>query len=215
VFYIVGVGPGDPEYITVKAINALRRCTVIAGWRSVLARVSQFVKGKRIIELTYRDQEESLARLAAESLNADVCLVVHGDPMVSEWELIRRVSSLGVPYQVINGVSFMNVALAKIGLDASHVLLVSQHARTPQPIPRNCTGRGIIIIPPPDPEGRKSLAESLRSLLDRGCRVTLLENLTLPDERITELNHGNVDSAVIGSSQLSAIAVVCGNVELP
>ena len=30
IFYSVGVGPGDPELITLKAVRTLERCPVIA-----------------------------------------------------------------------------------------------------------------------------------------------------------------------------------------
>ena len=30
VFYSVGVGPGDPELITLKAVRTLERCPVVA-----------------------------------------------------------------------------------------------------------------------------------------------------------------------------------------
>ena len=34
VFYGVGVGPGDPELLTLKAVHLLERCPVIAAPRT-------------------------------------------------------------------------------------------------------------------------------------------------------------------------------------
>ncbi|MGC9131342.1 MAG: SAM-dependent methyltransferase [Pyrobaculum sp.] len=98
--YVVGVGPGDPEYITLKALRTLERCAVVAGWRSVVERLP--LDGKEVVYLTYQNQEAELRRLAEASLGRDVCIAVHGDPAVSDWELMRRIRSLGVPYEVVS-----------------------------------------------------------------------------------------------------------------
>jgi cobalt-precorrin-7 (C5)-methyltransferase len=179
VLYVVGAGPGDPDYITIKALKTLEKCQVVAGWPSVLKRLP--LEGKDIAQLSYRNQEEELRRLAALSLEADVCLVAHGDPTVSDWELMGRVRALGVPFEVINGVSSINVALAKAGLDLTQVVVVSQHAKSPQPLPMSDCGRNLVVIPPPDTDGVKRAIAEVRSL---GCRPLIMEDLTLPSETV-------------------------------
>jgi cobalt-precorrin-7 (C5)-methyltransferase len=179
VLYVVGVGPGDPEYLTVKALKALERCRAVAGWPSVLGRLP--LEGKEVVALSYQNQEAELKRLAALSLSADVCLAVHGDPAVSDWELMERVRALGVPLEIISGVSSVNVALARAGLDLARVVVVSQHAREPQPLPPPECSRDLVVIPPPDVEAVRRVALELRS---RGCDVWLMEDLTLPTESV-------------------------------
>jgi len=196
-FFVVGTGPGDPEYLTVKALKTLERCRVVAGWPSVLKRLP--LDGKEVVPLSYRDQEEALRRLAALSEEVDVCLAVHGDPAVSDWELMRRVGALGVPYEVVSGVSSINVALARLGLDLTQVVVVSQHAQEPQPLPFECS-RHLLIIPPP--RGVKRLVEELKA---RGCEVWVLEDLTLPTERVAPA--GDEEPA----ASLVMLLVKCGD----
>ncbi|MGC9049498.1 precorrin-6y C5,15-methyltransferase (decarboxylating) subunit CbiE [Pyrobaculum sp.] len=202
--YVVGVGPGDPEYITLKALRTLERCAVVAGWRSVVERLP--LDGKEVVYLTYQNQEAELRRLAEASLGRDVCIAVHGDPAVSDWELMRRIRSLGVPYEVVSGVSFLNVALARAGLDAAHVVLISQHASEPQEI-AECGDRALVIVTPPDPQGRRRLAERLRRYSERGCAIYLMEDLTLPTERVFLA----VPDDVTKAGALSAVVVNCSH----
>jgi precorrin-2/cobalt-factor-2 C20-methyltransferase len=60
--YIVGVGPGDPELLTFKAMNILKRCAVVTtpkgsknGNSTALSIASQAVDltGKTILELHF------------------------------------------------------------------------------------------------------------------------------------------------------------------
>jgi len=171
------VGTGGPGLPHGEGVEDVERCRVVAGWPSVLKRLP--LGGKEAVPLSYRNQEETLKRLAALSRKADVCLAVHGDPAVSDRELMERVRALGVPFKVVSGVSSVNVAPARLGLDLAQVV-VSQHARRPQPLPPAECSRHILVIPPPG--GVQKVVEELRA---RGCEPVVLEDLTLPTARGT------------------------------
>ena len=186
--YVVGVGPGDPSLITLRGLEAIRRCEVVAGWRSVLERFRQFIEGKEVVVLSYSNQDVELERLAAESTRRDVAILVHGDPTVSEWELMARIKAAanrsGAEIEVVPGVSSVSVALARLGLDLAHVIFASLHARNPDIddlIKAASTGRTLVVFPYPSPQ---RLAEIL---VGAGCegRATVLERLTMSGERVT------------------------------
>lgn len=102
VFYGVGVGPGDPELITLKAVNVLKTSAVIAVPRSSdkgssraldIIRGSIGLEGKEILELPFpmtKDRDElaasrrQAAALVAERLGQgkDVAFITLGDPLV-------------------------------------------------------------------------------------------------------------------------------------
>lgn len=102
VFYGVGVGPGDPELMTLKAVSVLRACAVIAVPRSAdkgTSRALDIVKGafdfgnKEVLELPLpmtKDKaaldasRRQAASLVAEKLGQgqDVAFITLGDPLI-------------------------------------------------------------------------------------------------------------------------------------
>ena len=187
--YVIGAGPGDPELLTVKALKALEACEILAGWRSVVDRVIRGyprLAGKEIVYLTYGNQEAELRRLAAEAGRREVCVLAHGDPVVSDWEFLGRIKNAVGRFELINGVSSLNVALGALGLDMAHIVFVTMHASSPQdPIAvAKCLvrERAFVIFPPPRGSGPAEVARSLLSAGLAGCKAWVLEELTVGDK---------------------------------
>ena len=96
--YGIGTGPGDPELLTLKAINTIEKCEVIAvpktsgdSEKAAFAIVEKYIAGKQLHECHFtmtRDLEKRKeARLAAaEGITnfldegKDVAFVTLGDP---------------------------------------------------------------------------------------------------------------------------------------
>ena len=138
--YGVGVGPGDPELLTLRALRVLSGVPVIfvplkdAGSRSYARSVIiRLVKGAedRVVGLVFpmlRD-EESLRehwRRAAEAVwdcleqGKDCAFVNVGDPLlygtfIHVWETLREAHP-EVAVEVIPGISSLNAAAASSGL---------------------------------------------------------------------------------------------------
>jgi len=121
--YIVGIGPGDPELITVKASKILQsaKCVIYPG-SLVSKKIIEFLRGlkadlydssklklEEIIEIIerYIKRGQTVARL------------VSGDPSIysaigEQIEIIREKS---IPYEIIPGISSAMAASAKMGIE--------------------------------------------------------------------------------------------------
>ncbi|WP_054844056.1 precorrin-6y C5,15-methyltransferase (decarboxylating) subunit CbiE [Vulcanisaeta souniana] len=194
--YIIGVGPGDPRLITVKGLDILRSVNVVAGWGSVLDRFSEYLINKKVIKLSYKDETEGLRELIANAVNDDAALLMHGDPSVSESQLMAKVTRLcreyGVTYEVVPGVSSVNAILGMLGIDLDSSVLVSLHVRGSlddrleelKTILRVLRRYIIVLPPPPYPHGPQLIA---KALLDLDCdpETTIIERATYNNQRIT------------------------------
>jgi len=197
--YIIGVGPGDPELITIKGLNAMMRCLVIAGWGSVLSRFKPYIANKLIIELNYKNEEGLLRKIMEIARVKDACFLMHGDPSVSERQLMVKLRALaneyGVSITVIPGVSSITRALSIVGKDLADIIFITLHERNPdfEELSKYAgLGRDLLVFPPPYRDGIAMIAKELLKHLGFDHEVYVLENLTLSTERVTVLRLGQL-----------------------
>lgn len=216
--YVIGVGPGDPELITEKGLKIIQNADVITGWKSVIERfLSKIGNGKEIIPLNYREERKLLEMVFDKARNKNVAFLNHGDPSVSDFELMEKLREMSKKYDVklifVPGVSSVLASLSYLGLDLSKVIFLTYHVRGPtEDIGKylNC-GRDLLIIPSPYPDGVISLAKDLEA---KGCgegKIIVMEKLTYPDERIREYKVKELVKSQESFSDLTIVYVSCGD----
>lgn len=210
--YVVGVGPGDPELITVKGSEILKNSDVIAGWGSVIDRFSNFLEGKKVIRLNYKQEALQLEEMVNLAKNLNVVFLNHGDPSVSDFQLVEKIKKLSekenVNLVLIPGVSSVIRALHVVGKDLSQVVFITFHVRGPinyDDIRKFLmTGRDLLINPEPYPDGVKRIAMKLKEIGYK-CRITVMEKLTYPDEKIHNLYP---DDIIFNDMKFSDLTIV-------
>jgi precorrin-2/cobalt-factor-2 C20-methyltransferase len=134
-FYAVGVGPGDPELLTVKAIRIISESDVIAVPRSgsgdniALKIAGEYVEGKDILECDMpmiKDKEElgryhdrcaeEIGRLLDEG--KDVAFLTLGDPAIYSTVMYvhRRLEKMGYHTAMIPGITSFCGAAASLNV---------------------------------------------------------------------------------------------------
>jgi len=214
--YIVGVGPGDPDLITIKAKKVIESSDVIAGWESVIRRFENMLNNKLILKLTYSNQIEQLKK-AVELAKAGriVSILNHGDPSVSDWQFIDKIKSLAkendVKFEIIPGVSSINAILNKEGIDLARSCFVSLHVRgeinLSEIVKLLEIGRIVIVFPKPYPKGPQELARELMNIGLKDKRVIIYEKVTYPDEKRYEYIISSLANETKDFSDLSALII--------
>ncbi|CAG9218120.1 TPA: precorrin-4 C(11)-methyltransferase [Burkholderia vietnamiensis] len=119
--YFIGAGPGDPELITVKGQRLVRTCPVILYAGSLVPpAVLDGHCAEQVVNTADLDLDAIVALLAdAHAKGQDVARVHSGDPSLygAIGEQIRRLDALGIPYQIVPGVTATAACAATLGVE--------------------------------------------------------------------------------------------------
>lgn len=204
VFYAVGLGPGDPELVTRKAVRILEQCPVIAAPKThgdgalalSIARQAADLEGKTVLSLPFpmeRDEEqrravyETSASAIEEHLSAgeDVALLNLGDVSIyaTGGYLVNLLRQRGYEIVMVPGIPSFCAAAARLGASL-----------TTRDIPLHILPAGCVPLEEAlDLPGTKVLMKAGRRLSEvidalerRGLldKAALVENCGLPEERV-------------------------------
>jgi precorrin-4/cobalt-precorrin-4 C11-methyltransferase len=212
--FFIGAGPGDPELITVKGQRLVRSAPVILYAGSLVpAAVLEGHRAEQVVNTAELDLDQIVALLkAAHDQGHDVARVHSGDPSLygAIGEQIRRLRELGIPYEIVPGVTATAACAATLGCeltlpDISQTLILTRYAsKTTMPageqladLARHRATMAIHL-------GVRHLArivDELRPHYGGACPVAVIYRASWPDEeKIT----GTLDD-IVGKVQSSAI----------
>ena len=135
--FFIGAGPGDPELITVKGQRLVRSSPVILYAGSLVpAAVLEGHSAEQVINTAELDLDQIVALLAsAHAKGQHVARVHSGDPSLygAIGEQIRRLRELGIPYEIVPGVTATAACAAALGCeltlpDVSQTLILTRYA---------------------------------------------------------------------------------------
>ena len=176
--YIVGVGPGDPELMTIRAKRIVDAADVIIYTGSLLGEdgFRDVKPAARLIDSAGLHLEQIVEEMRAAALAGQVVARVHdGDPAIfgALSEQVAPLEAAGIPVEVVPGVTAAFAAAAALKAEltipelAQTVILTRIEGRTPVP------------------EGEK-----LRDLARHGTTLALYLSIAHIDRVVTELREG-------------------------
>jgi uroporphyrin-III C-methyltransferase len=128
--YIVGAGPGNPDYITVRGLTCLREADVVMHDRLIDLHLLE--EARHDAEIIYAGKEAGDADLQQQYLQSlmiekardgkSVCRLKGGDPFVfgRGGEEARALFEAGVPFEIVPGVSSAIAVPACAGIPVTH-----------------------------------------------------------------------------------------------
>jgi precorrin-4/cobalt-precorrin-4 C11-methyltransferase len=196
--HFIGAGPGDPDLITVRGRDLIARCPVclFAGSlvpRAVVAYAPPGATVRNTASMTLDQIVELMDEATSKGL--DVARVHSGDPGLygAVAEQIRRLDALGVPHEIVPGVSSFSAAAAALGIELTPagvnqtVILTRASGRTGLPsneclaeLARHRVGMCLFLSAAQMPE----VVSALEPHYGPEAPVVVAHRVTWPDQRI-------------------------------
>jgi cobalt-precorrin-7 (C5)-methyltransferase len=197
---IVGCGPGAEEYITPAARSAAAKAEVLIVSER-LKRLFPECPAERIDSGT---DVPKILSLMAERRNTglQVVLLATGDPGIASLAqpVIRCFGRENC--EVIPGISSIQVAFARLGLGWQEARILTAHHKNPRVSAADLSSVEKIAILGGRPDAL-AWAAGLIKELGGGRRIFLCEDLTLPNEKIRE-----IDVSALTAAPVSTRAIV-------
>ena len=143
--HFIGAGPGAVDLLTVRALRLIRRSPVCLYAGSLVPDevIAECPPGVRLVDTAELNLDQIVAELvSAHEAGLDVALLHSGDPSVfsAMAEQIRRLTSAGIPYDVVPGVPAFAAAAAALKHEltvpgVSQTVILTRIARRATPMP--------------------------------------------------------------------------------
>lgn len=177
---VVGIGPGDTEYLTPNALQAIEQADVLVGGKRHLATFACKIKESRLLDADLLGLLEWLD----SNKNRGIVVLASGDPLLFGIGKLLAANFSADELHIVPGISAIQYLCAKVALDMNDLFLTSSHGREPdfdwifQHDKVAMVTDGFI--------GPRAIADALHQ---RGLSRTLIigENLSQPNERIHRL----------------------------
>ncbi len=228
--YIVGIGPGPPEYMTLRALDAIRESEVVVGYRRYveLLRKAGLLESKKVISNEMGQELERVKIAVQEALNGKiVSLVSSGDPVVyGVAELALRYidrNNFDINVEIVPGVTAALAASTLLGAPLSDdfaVISLSDYNVPWSEIYRRLraaleTDFVVVLYNPSSSKRAQRLIEALN--LIRSIRPNALvcivrnafrENQTIVVTRVESVDPSSIDMntvVIVGSSRTEVL----------
>ncbi len=181
---IVGCGPGSPDYLTEAGRRAIDSATVLVGSPHLLDTYAaptqeQIPAGS--------DIDSVLESIASHREHDKIAILVSGDPGLCSLAgpVLRRFGKDDC--EALPGISSVQLAFARLGLDWIDVRIVSAHKEIPDFTPEDLKTSGSIAILAGHRHSQHWIADLANALGNKRILV-VCENLSLQGERIRRVS---------------------------
>lgn len=179
---VVGVGPGDPELLTIKALNIIKSADVVVGSRRALEVVRDLIINKPIVEVDVSKTENFYSKISElrEGETEGMVVLSTGDPMVA------GMAKLFPDSEVVPGVSAFQLCAARIRREIVNSAVISCRYTRSYHLVASLLKLGVGVFVYPEPEA--SVGQIMSTMISNGVpeftRCGICINLGLEDEEI-------------------------------
>ncbi len=231
---LVGAGPGDPELLTLKAVRAIQRATVLLVDDLVADAVLAYASPEaRVVHVGKRGGCNSTPQAFIEKLmvtaaqeGENVVRLKGGDPFIfgrggEEVEALRKE---GISVSVINGITSGLAGVTSLGVALTHrehahgVVFVTGHAKPGdagidwRALAHTARQARLTLVIYMGMRGAGNIQDELLHGLPPQTPAAVIQNASLPDQHHAICQLGNLQATIERENMASPSVIVIGEV---
>jgi cobalt-precorrin-7 (C5)-methyltransferase len=186
--YIVGIGPGSKEYLLPLAKKVIRNADVLIGSERQL-RLFNMKKEKLFLKGNY---SRVLDYILKNRKSEKIAVLVSGDPGIFSFSSSITDRLKPGEYEIIPGISSLQLAFARIGKSWQDALIFSLHGRSRRGLAEAVLRHKKVFL---FTDGKNNPAGIASFLFRKGIRkrrIFVFKNLSFPDEVIIKTDMGKL-----------------------
>jgi len=231
---LVGAGPGDPELLTLKALKAIQRATVLLVDDLVSDEIVAFARPEaRIVYVGKRGGCKSTPQAFIEKLmlmaareGEDVVRLKGGDPFIfgRGGEEVEHLRAAGIEVEIVNGITAGLAAVTSLGVPLTHrqhahgVVFVTGHAKPGdsgtdwKALAASAHSARLTLVIYMGVSGAERIQDELLAGLPAATPVAVVQNASLATQRHITTTLGELASAIREAGLASPSVIVVGDV---
>jgi uroporphyrin-III C-methyltransferase len=231
---LVGAGPGDPELLTLKALKAIQRATVLLVDDLVSDEIVAFARPEaRIVYVGKRGGCKSTPQAFIEKLmlmaareGEDVVRLKGGDPFIfgRGGEEVEHLRDAGIEVDVVNGITAGLAAVTSLGVPLTHrqhahgVVFVTGHAKPGdsgtdwKALAATAHSARLTLVIYMGVSGAERIQDELLAGLPAATPVAVIQNASLATQRHITTTLGALATAIREAGMASPSVIVVGDV---
>lgn len=185
--YIVGLGPGNKDYIMPKALETMKKSEIIVGFKRAIDSLD-FIQGKKIYMKKLSDIDKFILNTNAGNKNSyekdsiNISIVASGDPTF--YGITNYIKNKAqCEFEIIPGISSFQYLTSKVKLPWNTAHLGSLHGRSDDFL--RIVNNNTLTIWLTDKENNPAALCKVLEEAKIECKVIIGENLSYEDEAIS------------------------------
>ena len=216
--YVIGIGPGGLDHMTLKAKEAIEKSDVIVGYTKYIDMIKPLIEGKEVFMTGMRGEEARCKEALRLSKDKDVALVSTGDSGIYGMAGLILELREDEDVEVIPGLTASSAAGSVIGAPLMHDNcnislsdLMTPYELIKKRVRMAADGDFIISLYNPRSKGRanylRECIDIIREFRDDNTPVAVVRHALIEGQEVKLFNIGNFDDTVVDMFSI----VIVGN----
>lgn len=216
--YVIGIGPGGQEHMTLRAVEAIKESNIIVGYSKYIAYIEHLIEGKQVVSTGMKGEEERCRQALQLCKDNTVAIISTGEAGIYGMAGLILEMAKGEDVEVVPGVTASSAAASVLGAPLMHDNcnislsdLLTPYELIKKRVRMAADGDFVISLYNPKSMGRPhylmECINIIKEYRNENTPVSVVKNALRPGQEVYNFTLGNFNDSVVDMMSI----VIIGN----